>query len=139
MVLNNGKQGVSKHEGLQPLQHGVASLLFGGADPAAQCRDAVKPWADCWPAIAILLGGMPETKDQPAFDGGTVTFFVRDGKIRFSVNVKALDKTFIGEVADPLKPFDSVELAMTTGMVSSKRYSERMNGSSMVPSDVKLY
>lgn len=118
---------------------GLRDLLNKGRDNDAEAQKIVKPLAKEFPLVAELLGGMPEKGDQAAISPGTVTFFVHDGKMRFSANVKSAEKTFIGDVADILNPWGSINTALLTGDVSSKRYTERPNSSLTKEKEGLLY
>jgi len=139
MVLNNGKKNGEQSKEVAPLAGSLRSLLHGRTDSGAASRSVVEPFRDKWPLLAEVLGGVAATATEDAVEGGTVTLFVRDGQLRFSINVKSADTTIIGDVADVLSPLDSIEFAMTTGKVSSKGYSERFASLPKVPGDVKLY
>lgn len=104
---------------------GLRDLLNGGKDHAGEALKIAKPLSKDYPIVAEILGGIPEKGDQRAVSGGTITFFIHEGKARFSVNVKGEEKTFLGEVADILNPWGSINSAMLVGDVSSKRYTER--------------
>jgi len=108
----------------------------GGVDAT---RRVVSSLDDEFPVVAQLLGGVPKEGKMPELAGGSISFYVRDGKLKFTASVKSMGKVFYGEVADPLKPWEGVNWAMMTNQVSSKGYTERPNGSQAVPEDVKLY
>jgi len=91
------------------------------------------------PIVAEILGGAEGTKTEEPIAPGTITFFFRDGKWRFSANVKSASKTFIGDVGDILKPWESIELAMSEGECRQRDYTERTNGSATKPGDVPVY
>jgi hypothetical protein len=126
-MASNTKNGVHKDADQHATSDSLRSLLGGGGDDPRKLRALLDPIREACPIVAELLGGMLADKGQPAVDPGTITFFVREGKIRFSANVKSAEKTFIGEVADIVNPFESVELALAFGNVSSKRYTERQS------------
>lgn len=104
---------------------GLRDLLNGGKDYASEALRIAKPLAKDYPIVAEILGGLPEKGDQASVSAGTITFFIHEGKMRFSANVKGAEKTFIGEVGDPLNPWGCVNSAMLVGDVSSKRYTDR--------------
>jgi len=104
---------------------GLRDLINGGKDHAAEALKAAKPLQKEYPIVAEILGGMPEKGDQPAVSSGTITFFVSDGRIRFSANVKSAEKTFIGDISDILNPWGSINSVMLVGDVSSKRYTDQ--------------
>lgn len=104
---------------------GLRDLLNGGKDHEAEAQKIAKPLAKEYPFVAEILGGIPEKGDQKAVSGGTITFFIHEGKARFSANVKGAEKTFLGEIADILNPWGSINSAMLVGDVSSKRYTDR--------------
>jgi hypothetical protein len=101
---------------------GMRSLLKNGKDYDEEARKIVKPLEKEFPLVAELLGGLPETKTDPAVSPGTVTIFIHEGKARFSINVKSASRTFIGDLADILNPWGAINTALLMGDVSSKRY-----------------
>jgi hypothetical protein len=111
-------------------------MLAGKKDDGGKDRKAVDCIREVFPMVADILGGIEAGKGQPAILPGTISFWLKDGVARFSVNVKSAEMSFIGDVADLANPFKSVELAMVSGKVSSKRYTER--ASSMTPEQEKL-
>lgn len=103
----------------------LRSLFVGAKSAHGIDRRAVAKLGVEHPVIASILGGSEATGETPEVAPGSITFFVREGKIRFSANVKSADTTIIGEVADALTPWESIEYALMAGEVSSKRYSAR--------------
>lgn len=118
---------------------GLRDLLNKGKDHDAEAYKICEVLRQEFPLVAEILGGMPAEGTQPAVSPGTITFFVREGRVRFSANVKSQEKTFIGEIADALNPWGCVNTALLTGDVSSKRYTDRMSGQTVIPEDVKVY
>lgn len=121
----NTKNGVHKDADQQTGGGGLRALLAGGSDDNSKNRGAVESLRSEAPTVADILGGIPADAKNEEVLGGTITFFVRDGVMRFTCNVKAAGKTFIGDVAAPLSPWESIESAFVTGKVSSKGYTER--------------
>jgi hypothetical protein len=80
-----------------------------------------------YPLIAEILGGVEKNGDQPEISAGTITVFLREGKARFSANVKSAEATFIGEIEDISNPWGSIEVALQTGQVNQKKYTEQFN------------
>lgn len=107
----------------------VRSLFVGSKSGHDVDRRAVEKLGVEHPLIATILGGIGPQGDVAEVEPGSITFFVREGRIRFSVNVKSADTTIIGEVADAVNPWQSVEYALKGGQVSSKRYSDRPSAS----------
>jgi len=103
----------------------LRTLFVGGSAGHKLDRKAVARLGGEYPLIATILGGSEATSDTPEVEPASITFFVREGKIRFSANVKSADTTIIGEVSDALSPWESIEYALRAGQVSSKRYSDR--------------
>lgn len=106
----------------------LRSLFVGAKSGHAVDRRAVEKLGVQYPAIAAILGGSEPSGDVAEVEPGSITFFVREGRIRFSANVKSADTTIIGEVSDALSPWESIEYSLRAGEVSSKRYSDRLNG-----------
>lgn len=103
----------------------LRSLFVGAKSTHTNDRKAVARLGGDYPLIAAILGGSEAQGDTPEVEPASITFFVREGKIRFSANVKSADTTIIGEVGDALNPWQSIESALMAGQVSSKRYSDR--------------
>lgn len=104
---------------------GLRGLVTGGKDVIQINQKAVEVLRETCPLVAEILAGVPASGDQPAFEGSTITFFVNDGRLRFSANVKSSLIKFVGDVADPSLPWESINTALLTGEVSSKRYTEQ--------------
>jgi len=100
-------------------------MLGGSSDSVGSARKLVAELSNNCPLVADLLSGLPASNSGPEVPGGTITFSIREGKIRFSANVKGAEKTFFGDIEDILKPWESIESAFMVGAVSSKRYTER--------------
>jgi len=104
---------------------GLRGLVTGGKDVCKQNQKAVEVLREECPLVAEILAGIPADGEQPAFEGSPITFFINDGRLRFSANVKSSLIKFVGDVADPLLPWHSINTALLTGDVSSKRYTEQ--------------
>lgn len=115
------------------------SLLNKGKDNGKNSRQLARPLIKDFPIVAEILGGLAAKGDQPEVAGGTITFFIHEGKIRFSANVKSAEQTLIGEVADILNPWGSINSACLVGDVSSKRYTERNAMAQAEANGVKVY
>jgi len=122
---NNGEPKTNGKGGLTTLR----SLFVGERSSNSANRKAVNGLASIHPFIAEILGGVEASGDQKEILPGSITIFVREGKVRFSANVKSADTTIIGEVSDPINVWDSITYALSSGEVSSKRYSERVSSS----------
>lgn len=103
---------------------GLRDLLTKEKPNGEAARKLCKPLSKEFPFVAEILGGIEAKGDQIEVSNGTITFYVHDGKIRFSANVKSAEKTFIGDVADILNPWGSINTALQMGDVSSKRYTD---------------
>lgn len=108
---------------------GIRSLFVGSRKTFELERRAVAALNEQYPAVAAILGGLEAEGPNPETEPGSITFFVREGKIRWSANVKSADTTLIGEVGDVLNPWGSINTALELGEVSSKRYTERKTSS----------
>jgi len=139
MILDPDKKKKVKDEGDGTTTASVTSLFYGAKDQVTLARDLVSPIRDQWPLIAQLLGGLPATNEREEVLGGTITIYIRDGQVKFVANVKSAFTTINGSVKDLKQPFDSIECALLTGEVSSKRYTERESSLPSVPGDVKLF
>jgi len=104
---------------------GLRGLVTGGRDACKANQKAVEALREECPLVAEILAGIPADGEQPAFEGSPITFFINDGRLRFSANVKSSLIKFVGDVADPLLPWHSINTALLTGDVSSKRYTEQ--------------
>lgn len=102
---------------------GLRNLVSKETKHDEEARKAVKVLQKDFPWVAEILGGCPAQGDDPAISPGTITIFFHDGRFRFSANVKSQEKTFIGDVADILNLWGSVNFAFADSNVSSKRYS----------------
>lgn len=111
-------------EGQRELFGSLRGFLGGDLDEVKRAGKVVDPMREKFPVVCEILGGIAGDSKHDAVMGGTLTFFVREGKLRFSCNVKSAEKTFIGEINDVLEPWEGVEFAFRCGAVSSKRYTE---------------
>jgi len=104
---------------------GLRDLLQKENRNGSHARKAVEALQKEYPLVAELLGGLEAKDGQPEVSPGTITIFVHEGKARFSINVKSAEKTFIGDLADVVNPWGSINSALMMGDVSSKRYTDR--------------
>lgn len=104
---------------------GLRDFLNGEKDNGEEARKLVKGLVKEFPLVAEVLGGLPEKGGQAEVSPSAITIFIHGGRIRFSTNVKSAGKTILGEVNDVLNPWGSINSALLTGEVSSKRYTER--------------
>lgn len=102
---------------------GLRNLVSKESKHDEEARKAAKPLAKEFPWVAEVLGGLAANGDEPAVAPGTITIFFHDGRWRFSANVKSQEKTFIGDIADIVNLWQSINFAFAEGGVSSKRYS----------------
>lgn len=114
---------------------GLRDLINGGKDHDAESQKIVKCIAKEYPLVAEILGGLPEKGDEKKVSPSAITIFIHEGKARFSTNVKSAEQTFIGDLVDLENPWGSINTALLTGGVSSKRYTARTNG--MTPEQEK--
>lgn len=118
---------------------GLRSVLKKEVDYDAEAFKEAKVLATKTPIVAEILGGCPASRDGDAIAPGTVTFFFREGKWRFSANVKSASKTFMGDVGDILNPWESIEFAMSEGECRQRDYTAHKNGSNPEPGSVPVY
>lgn len=118
---------------------GLRDFLKGEKDYDAEALKAAKVLQDKTPIVAEILGGAPATKTAEPIAPGTITIYFREGKWRFTANVKSASKSFIGDLTDILNPWVSIELAMSEGECRQRDYTAHSNGQTKVPEDVKLY
>jgi len=104
---------------------GLRSLLNGGKDYEKAAQQAVEALKEEFPIVAEILGGIPKSADAEAVAPGTITIYVHEGRARFTINVKSYSQTLFGEVEDVVNIWGSINCALLTGAVSSKRYTER--------------
>jgi len=104
---------------------GMRGLFSGKKDVVEAARKAVAKLEEDHPFVFELLGGCPAEGTQPAIEPGTITFFVKDGCLRFSANVNSMMLKFNGECQDVLNPFGSVNSALGMGDVTQKEIAER--------------
>lgn len=115
---------------------GMRNLFSGKKDVVEAARKAVAKLEADHPFLFELLGGFPAENGIPAVEPGTLTFFVKDGALRFSANVNSMMLKFSGECQDVLNPFGAVNTALAMGDVTQKEISERPytpKGSAEVP------
>lgn len=80
---------------------------------------------DEFPELADVLLGVAAVGTDPAIGAGTVTLFVRDGRLRFSVSVNGGDVCFFGEVPDASKGLQGVEQVISEGRLGVKHEKRR--------------
>jgi len=112
---------------------GLRDLLKKEKDYDRQALEAAEVLRAKTPYVAEILGGSKGSATEEPISPGTITFFFREGKWRFSANVKSASKTFIGDLVDIASPWDSVNYALESGDCRQKDYTERPNGSNGVP------
>ena len=117
----------------------IRNLLKKGTDYEEANLEAVKALRKEFPEVADALAGVPKKGTADAIPSGTITFWVHEGKAKFTYNVKATSQSFIGVVADIANPWGSVNSALLTGEVSSKRYSGQTTIEKMEAEGVKVY
>jgi len=85
-------------------------------------REAVKALRKDFPTVAELLGGLEAKGDLPEVASGTITFYVHDGKVRATANVKDLFVSFVVDIPDLLEPWKCLEFALKSGECRQKEY-----------------
>jgi hypothetical protein len=73
-----------------------------------------------YPELADVLCGVAAADGEAAIPAATVTLYVKDGRLRFSVGGKDADVCFFGEVADASKGLLGVEEALSRGALGVK-------------------
>lgn len=111
----------------------LRGLLFNTGDRNERAKKELEKVAKDYPVVAEILLGSEATKDQPAVPGGTISFWVHDGKIRCSVSVKSQGKTFFLDVADATSPWASVQLAIEMGEFGEKNEPVRASTNGEAP------
>jgi hypothetical protein len=117
----------------------LRELLSKGKDYDEKAREVTKKLEKAYPFVAQILGGCKATATAEAIAPGTITFWIHEGKPKFTANIKSAGESFIGEVIDIENPWESVNTAMLLGHVSSKRHSERNSILDAEKNGVKLY
>jgi len=125
MAVGNGKLSKAASANGGALSGGLRTLLNGGRDYEKAAQEAVEALKKEFPIVAEILGGLPATADSPAVAPGTVTIYVHEGRARFTINVKSYSQTLFGDVEDLVNIWGSINCALLTGAVSSKRFTER--------------
>jgi len=106
------------------LKGGLRSILSGGKNVIAQNRQALEKIADQCPTVVDILAGAEAEGDQPELAASSITFFVQDGRLRFSARVKSALIKILGDVKDPELPWHSIEAAILTGECGQFEYTE---------------
>jgi len=115
-ATNNGKNNA---------KGGMRNLFGGPRDVVEAARKAVAKLEEDHPFVFELLGGCPSEGTHKAIEPGTITFFVKDGELRFSANVNSEFLKFNGLCQDVLNPFGSVNTALAMGDVTQKEITVR--------------
>jgi len=129
MGKDNGKLAKAAEANGGVLSGGLRGLLNGGVDYAKEAQKIVEALKKEYPLVAEILGGLPATADYEAVAPGTITIYIHEGRVRFTANVKSNSQTLFGEVGDVVNIWASINLALLTGQVSSKRFTERTSTS----------
>ena len=125
MGKDNGKLSKAASANGGALSGGLRTLLNGGKDYEKAAQQAVEALKEEFPIVAEILGGLPKTADAEAVAPGTITIYVHEGRARFTINVKSCSQTIFGELEDIVNVWGSINCALLTGAVSSKRFTER--------------
>jgi len=125
MGKDNGKLSKAAEANGGTLSGGLRGLLSGGTDHAKEAQKIVQVLREAYPLVAEILGGLPATSEFEAVAPGTITIYIHESRVRFTANVKSNSQTLFGEVGDVVNIWASINLALLTGQVSSKRFTER--------------
>lgn len=109
----------------KPKPGSLRSLFNQSGDTTASTRKVLSMLLDDHPYVVDMLGGMPADGDLPAVPGSALTLYVRDGQLKWSINVKAIHQTFFGVVEDPLNLWGCINCALAMGDCSQKDYTEQ--------------
>lgn len=104
---------------------GMRNLLTRERDLTTDARKAVQKLAEDHPYVFELLGGCPAEGTEAAIEPGTITFFCKDGELRFSANVNSMMLKFHGVCQDVLNPWGAINTALAMGDVTPKEITER--------------
>jgi len=126
-MASEKKNGNGIDEPAEPLRQDLRSYLGKGKDDGKANRKVCETFANEAPLVASLLGGLPAEGKDPAIEGGKISFWIQEGKMRFCATVKTVRKNFIGDITNPANPWQSVNWALMTGNVSEREYTERPN------------
>jgi len=129
MAVQNGKLLKAAEANGGTLSGGLRGLLKGGKNYEQEAQKIVEELKKTYPFVAEILGGLPATPTDEAVAPGTITIYIHEGRARFTCNVKSSSQTIFGEVGDIVNIWASIDLALLTGQVSSKRFTERTSTS----------
>jgi len=129
MAVGNGKKPVHEYLKGELVAGGLRGLLKGGKNYEQEAQKIVEKLKEDYPFVAEILGGLPATQTDEAVAPGTITIYIHEGRARFTCNVKSSSQTIFGEVGDIVNIWASIDLALLTGQVSSKRFTERVSAS----------
>jgi hypothetical protein len=100
-------------------------LFKGDGDEQASRTVAVAAIAKDFPLVSEVLAGIPKNGKEEAVPPGTITFYLDSGKC--CAIIKPKDGDYLGFV--PIEnlnaPWDSLESAISGGLVSWKRRDKR--------------
>lgn len=106
------------------LHGGLRGILRGGKNHAAANRKALATIAAECPTVCDILAGIEANGEEPEFVPSPITFFIQDGRLRFSARVKTSLIKIVGDVQDPKLPWHSIESAILTGECGQFDYTE---------------
>lgn len=106
------------------LKGGLRSILNGGKNVIAQNRLALEEIAHECPTVVDILAGAEAEGDSPELSASSITFFIQDGRLRFSARVKSALIKIVGDVKDVKMPWHSIEAAILTGECGQFEYTE---------------
>lgn len=125
MAKSNGSAAGSKDYAPELARGGLRGLLKKDGDNDEASTKAVAALSAEFPIVAEILGGCPASGTSAAVQPGSITLYVRNGRLCWSAVVKSEKMKFYGEVADPVNPYGSINSAMLLGECSMLPYTEQ--------------
>ena len=125
MARSNGSTADQSRQGAPAARGSLRALLVKDGDNDEATQKAVAALTAEYPIVAEILGGRPASGTQAAVQPGSITLYVRNGRLCWSAVVKSEKMKFYGEVADVVNPYGSINSAMLLGECSMLPYTER--------------
>ena len=125
MSKSNGMSKVGSNHVPGLATGGLRGLLKKEGDSDEASQKAVAALSSEYPIVAEILGGCPASGTQAAVQPGSITLYVRNGRLCWSAVVKSEKMKFYGEVADVVNPYGSINSAMLLGECSMLPYTEQ--------------
>jgi len=125
MAKSNGSAADQSRQGAPAARGSLRALLVKDGDNDEATQKAVAALTAEYPIVAEILGGCAATGTQAAVQPGSITLYVRNGRLCWSAVVKSEKMKFYGEVADVVNPYGSINSAMMLGECSMLPYTEQ--------------